>query len=132
MKREPDYPLGYSAEWEVLQIVTREQMDRDHDECARGVDPHPEHYRWHAFSHFVQSQLTMSPTLARRLYALGEADADIGLGESMMSIVLRRDDCPSDLFEVGVRSSSKHLRTVAAARIGEKMPDQLPPLPPTV
>lgn len=132
MKTEPDYPLGYSPEWEALLIITREQMDRDQDECAQGADPHPEHYRWRAFKQFVHSQPTISPAVARRLYSLGEADTDAGLGESMRSLVLRRDDCPTDLFEAGLKSSSKHLRNVAEARIGGKTPGQSPLPPPAV
>lgn len=114
------YPLGYSAEWEALGIITREGMERDREACERGDDPHPEHYRWRAFVRFVHGQASLAAETARRLYGLGGIDPDVVLGESIMSVVLRHDDCPADLFELGLKTSSEHLRQVAVARISGK------------
>ena len=107
----------YSAEWHTLGIVSAEMMAEDAIELARGDDPHPEHYRWRRFVKFIHGLSALDPNLARSLYELGERDPDHALGESMISVIIRHDSCPSELLEKAMRSASAHLKRVAAARL---------------
>lgn len=107
----------YTDEWLAAGIVTAEEVTADGAELARGEDPHPEHYRWRRFVKYVHAHPTMDAAIARSLYALGECDPDPALGESIISVVIRRDDCPPELYERALQSRSKHLKRVAAARV---------------
>jgi hypothetical protein len=110
-------PLDYTPRWIALGIVTDADIRRDAHSAATGDDPNPEHYRWRAFSRFLDAQQTLAPSLARELYALGKADADFTMGGSMMGAILRRADCPSDLLHSALESEQAHLRRIAVRRL---------------
>lgn len=110
-------PHGYFDEWIRHGIVTRVDIRRDGRELAKGEDPYPEHYRWRAFSRFLAAQQTLSPLLARQLYALGSADVDLAMGGSMMAEVLRHRDCPLDLLNFALTSERPHLQRIAEQRL---------------
>ena len=110
-------PLDYTPDWIVLGIVTAADIHRDQQECATGDDPHPEHYRWRAFSRFVAAQQSLSSLLAHQLYALGATDADHAMGGSITADVLRHRDCPLDLLHSALASNHAHLQRIAAHRL---------------
>jgi hypothetical protein len=111
--------LGYTTEWLTLGIITESGIQEDVKEMAKGEDPPPEHYRWRAFTRFLNAQQPLSPLLARQLYDLGEADVDATMGESMMAEVLRHRDCPAALLQGALQSRHAHLRRIATHRLSE-------------
>ncbi|MDR3403412.1 MAG: hypothetical protein P4L99_13015 [Chthoniobacter sp.] len=110
-------PLDYTPDWITLGIVSAADIRRDQHEASTSGDPHPEHYRWRAFSHFLSQQRPFAPSLAEQLYALGAADADSLLGGSIMAAVLRHPDCPPALLQCGLASKHAHLRLIATQRL---------------
>jgi len=110
----------YIDDWRTLGIVSPDEIKEDAVELSLGDDPHPEHYRWRRFVKFIRSRTAIDVPLAHSLYALGERDPDRALGESMISVIIRREDCPRELHVKALRSSSEHLKRVAAARLGAK------------
>jgi hypothetical protein len=113
----PDEHQIYSDDRTALGIVSSAEVAEDALELARGEDPNPEHYRWRRFVKFVHDRPTIDAALATSLYELGERDPDRSVGESIMSTVIRREDCPRQLHEKAMLSSSKHLNRGAAARL---------------
>ncbi len=107
----------YTDAWLAAGVVSAEQMSADAAELARGEDPHPEHYRWRRFVKYVHARTSMDAAVARSLYALGEIDPDPALGESIISVIIRREDCPRDLHERALLTTSQHLRRVAQAML---------------
>lgn len=112
------FPLDYSVRWLELGIVDVAGIQRDEQECRKGDDPHPEHYRWRAFCRFLDAQRSLAPQLAHQLYSLGEADADCAMGGSIMTAVLRHPNCPAELLQHGLGSERPYVRRLAAKRIG--------------
>jgi hypothetical protein len=110
-------PLDYTQDWIALGIVTAADIHRDQQECETGDDPHPEHYRWRAFTRFFAAQQSLSSSLAHQLYALGATDADHSMGGSIMAEVLRDQDCPLDLLHSALASNHAHLMRIAAQRL---------------
>ena len=110
-------PLGYTPDWIALGIVSAADIRRDERDAATSDDPHPEHYRWRAFSRFLSEQRTLSPLLAQQFYALGAADADPSTGSSMMAAVLRHPDCPAAVLQSGLASDQPHLQRIATQRL---------------
>ncbi|MDX2109047.1 MAG: hypothetical protein SFY80_02275 [Verrucomicrobiota bacterium] len=108
----------YTDQWHALGIVSADNIAEDATELMRGDDPHPEHYRWRRFVKFIHSCPAIDARLAVSLYELCERDLDSAMGESMITVILRRDDCPRELFERALRSPSKHLKRVAVSRLG--------------
>jgi hypothetical protein len=110
-------PLYYTAKWIDLGIVTLADIERDALATFTSDDPNPEHYRWRAFTRFMEAQKTITPALARDLYALGNADVDIAMGGSMMAEILRHPDCPTEILEAALGSERKHLQRIAGKRM---------------
>jgi hypothetical protein len=110
----------YPDVWRMIGIVSDAEIAEDTVELSRGEDPHPEHYRWMRFVKFVHNRPVIDSGLAKLLYSLGECDPEHALGESIISVIIRRDDCPRELQEKALRSSSEHLKRIALARINEK------------
>jgi hypothetical protein len=113
-------PLGYTSAWMALGVVSTADIARDEQEYAVGDDPHPEHYRWRAFSRFLAAQESLSPHLVQQLYELGSADPDSSMGGSMMAAVLRHRDCPTDLLHAALTSPRPRLRRIAMQRLQPK------------
>lgn len=111
----------YTNDWERLGIVSLPDIERDQCELDRGEDPCPEHYRWRSFVKFIHAQEVQGPSLLRSLYELGKADSNPALGESIMAVILRRDDSPRDLYNDALNSSSEHLRRIALSRISASL-----------
>jgi hypothetical protein len=110
-------PLDYTPDWIALGIVTAADINRDEEESASGEDPHPEHYRWRAFSRFLAAKKSLPSPLAHQLFALGAADADRAMGGSIMADVLRHQDCPLDLLDSALTSDRAHLKRIVAQRL---------------
>lgn len=110
-------PLDYTPDWIALGIVTIADIHRDQVESASGDDPHPEHYRYRAFSRFLAARQSLPSALAHQLFALGATDADRAMGGSIMADVLRHRDCPLDLLHSALTSDRAHLQRIAAQRL---------------
>jgi hypothetical protein len=115
--------LDYTPQWIALGIISAAGIANDECELLRGDNPHPEHYRWRAFSRFLAAQPSLSAALARDLYALGETDADRSMEASMQGAILRHADCPADLLRSALTAKEEHLRRIAARRLGPNRAD---------
>jgi hypothetical protein len=113
-----DDPLGFSDQWRVLGLITESQYQEHLCEFQKGVDNHPEHYRWRAFCDFIKRQNLMSNELLWQLYRIGEADPDYSMGGSIMAEIVRRPECPMDLLqEAEKKSGREYLQRIASARL---------------
>ena len=110
-------PLGYTPQWIELGIVSLDDIQRDEREVLAGDDPHPEHYRWRAFSRFLAEQSTLASPVASQLYALGSTDADVAMGGSIMVAVINHLECPVDVLRLALASGHGHLQRIAAQRL---------------
>jgi len=100
-----------------LGIVSQDDIQSDAITCANGEDHHPEHYRWRAFSRFLDKQRSLSPEIAQGLFQLGAEDPDRSTGGSIMAAVLRHRACPSELLESCLGSDQSHIRALALRRL---------------
>jgi len=76
-----------------------------------------EHYRWGAFTRFLERNENLPPETVKALYELGDSDPDDMMGGSMMKELLNRKDCPFDLLEVALNSNRNFLVKVANGAI---------------
>ena len=109
--------LEFTQEWIDLGIITPAKLKQIETEWAISKDKNPEHYRWRAFLDFIESKESMDERTAKRLYNLGANDPDGAMGGSIMATILRRKDCPKDLFESASKSEEKFLRKIANERL---------------
>ena len=109
--------LDFNQEWIDLGIIPQAQLDRIETEWLTSDDRNSEHYRWRAFLDFMQLQISLDSSIARRLYQLGARDPDAAMGGSMMAHILRREDCPEDLLRDAALSDQKFLRKIASERL---------------
>ena len=62
-------------------------------------DPHDEHWRWRAFTGFMNQNPDLSEQHCAALLDLGANDPDFSMEASIMLAVLKRPECPSVLGE---------------------------------
>lgn len=108
--------LGFSVHWSRIGIITPEKIAGFACELENGDNPHPEHYRWRAFSEFLATYSELPSSIARELYTLGDTDPDHALGGSIMAAIVRRPECPSDVLAAALQSSRKHLHKLVQNR----------------
>lgn len=78
-------------------------------EYESGLDVNTEHYRWRAFSLFLEENALLPSEILINLYKLGADDPDNIMGGSMMRELLNRKDCPLELIEAALQSDENFL-----------------------
>jgi hypothetical protein len=77
------------------------------------------HYRWRAFTAYLEFNKEIDEEKFRELYRLGEIDADnYGMGASMKINLLQQKKCPDDLVQRALNSGDKPLVKVARRKLG--------------
>ena len=112
--------LQFTQEWIDLGIITPDKLDELEREWQSSDDRNTEHYRWRAFVNFMQSKASLDDNVLRRLYRLGANDADPAMGGSIMADVLRRHDCPEDLWRQATESGKNFLRKIAQQKLAAR------------
>ncbi|MCI0457521.1 MAG: hypothetical protein L0Z62_11170 [Gemmataceae bacterium] len=110
--------LGFTPAWYSLGVVDQAFLERARAEWDKGEDANTEHYRWWAFREFVAARRPLSPDLAAALYELGAADADAGMGGSMMSAIVYLPECPQAVLDAAAASGARHLVRAVERRRG--------------
>ncbi|QWP75274.1 hypothetical protein J5226_16790 [Lysobacter sp. K5869] len=105
----------FSAPWFELGVVTPAQLQGFRKEWSEGDDHSPEHYRWRAFTAFLDERRPLAPDTVAALYSLGAADVDRAMGEAMMHRLVELPECPEHVVSAAESSGVPHL-TKAAAR----------------
>jgi hypothetical protein len=111
-----DSPFQLTPPWLALGIVTPERLSAMRVEWDQGHDRNPEHYRWRAFRDFLQDRCPLDRDLATQLYALGEADPDHAMGESMMGQLLQLPECPAEILDAAASSGRRYLARIVDQR----------------
>ena len=101
--------LGFTQAWYTLGIVDESVLDRAKAHWDTGEDDNTEHYRWRAFKEFLTTRRPLSPELATALYELGAADADSGMGGSIMVNIVYLPECPRNVLDAASASGQRHL-----------------------
>src|SRR6476469_2403077 len=109
-------PLGFTAVWYTLGIVTPARVAELEQIWAHSDDKSPEHYRWRAFQDFLHQRRPVSPQLALALYEVGATDADISVGESIMHAIAALPECPQVVLARARASGRKHLIKAATRK----------------
>ena len=110
--------LGFTPAWRALGIIDDASLAVMRAEWDRGDDPHPEHYRWRAFSDFMHARRPLPSVLAADLYALGAADPDPGAGGAMMGAVVWLAECPPEVLAAAAKSGIRYLERSVVRREG--------------
>jgi hypothetical protein len=109
--------LQFTQEWIDLGIITPEKLNELEHEWQSSDDRNIEHYRWRAFLDFIQSNSSLDENVLRCLYRLGANEADSTMGGSIMAEVLRRQDCPEDLWRQATESGESFLRKIGEQKL---------------
>jgi len=117
MPHKSKLPLGFTARWVELGIISQNDIQNESIACANSTDHHPEHYRWRAFSRFIEEQRSLSPEVAQSLFQLGAEDGDRSTSGAIMAAVLRHRACPPELMESCLGSDQPHIRALALRRL---------------
>jgi hypothetical protein len=120
--------LEFSQKWIDLGIINPEILEdlrRIHEqelEENRGVtgeynwesaEIDSDHFRWRAFSRFIEENRSLPTEILVALYKLGEKDSDLGVGGAMMARVIGYDNCPIELVGAASKSDYKYLARLA-------------------
>ena len=116
--------LGFTDEWFELGIITEDKLEEFKQQYESGEDLNSEHYRWRAFAAFVKTRESFDEQTIRRLYRLGETDADSAMGGSMMVEILSLKECPVDLLENAAINNRKFLRVAAQRELTKRNRNQ--------
>lgn len=121
---------NFSKTWVNLRIITPEvleelkkihqaEMEELRQEYEKDGTPEEyswrfycfddEHYRWGAFTRFLERNKNLPPETIKALYELGNNDPDDMMGGSMMQKILYRQDCPLELLEIASQSDRNFL-----------------------
>ena len=103
--------LGFTRRWYDLGLVDDAWVAWAVREFRESDDQGDEHYRYGAFVHFLRRHAALSPQQCRDLFELGADDPDWNMGASIMLDVLRRRECPDELYEL----AAAHPRTARYA-----------------
>jgi hypothetical protein len=103
--------LKFTRRWFDLGIVDDAGVALAVREFRESDDQGDEHYRYGAFVHFLRRHPTLTPRQCRELFDLGAGDPDRPMGTSIMLDILRRPECPDDLYEL----AAAHSRTAQYA-----------------
>ena len=113
-------PFGFTDRWYALGIVTPEREAELRAEWAREEDRSPEHYRWRAFTAFLEERrrdgAQLPPALAAALYALGARDGDHAMGEAMMHRIVALPECPADVDAAARATGIRHMASARERR----------------
>ena len=110
--------LGFTKQWFELGMISDHSLAEMEREWESGEDPYSEHYRYRAFSSFMESRPVLPSETLIAIYKLGSEDPDPAMGGSMMKEVLQRKDCPDSLLREALDSQEEFLRKVAARQLG--------------
>jgi len=113
--------------WFVLGVLTEEQAIQLAAACLQSDDQHPEHYRWWAFTDFLREHRPLPTALASALYSLGEHDPDVQMGGSMMTTIVKLDECPAEVLAAAVASGRPHLVALAVRKRAHAHKHDTPP-----
>jgi hypothetical protein len=111
--------LEFSQQWIQLGISDLEILKQLEDTWLKGEDPNLEHYRYGALKRFLESKNKLTAPEALALYDLGDDDPDPSMDGVMMYDILKRSDCPKELFEKALNSGRMHLHKIACRRLSE-------------
>ena len=113
------HELDFDEKWFDSGFVSSEKLFELWTDFQNGEDRNKEHYRWRAFTHYLKINNEINENNLRKLYRLGETDADnYGMGMSMRIEILQRKECPADLINEALKSGEKPLVKVAKRKSG--------------
>jgi hypothetical protein len=111
--------LGFNQPWVDLGILTGERAEALLNEYLTSEDKRTEHYRWRAFTSFMEENPTLEAGLMRQIYVLSKTEPDDMLQDSMIHTLIRRDDLPLELLKNEVESPVKSIAKKAAKKLNE-------------
>ncbi|MFN8577651.1 MAG: hypothetical protein U0354_12415 [Candidatus Sericytochromatia bacterium] len=104
--------------WFKLDIVNDEKINFLLKEIFETEDFNDEHYRWRAFQDFFnKNKESLSSKDFEELYNLGGKEKDIHLGGSILSTILKSNNCPENLLQRALKSKQKHLVKIAFKKL---------------
>ena len=111
--------LDFDEKWFDLGFVSPEKLYELRSDFQTGEDGNKEHFRWRAFTDYLETNNEISEGKLRELYRLGENDPDsFGMGMSMRITILNRKECPAGLFDDALKSGEKSLIKAAKRNLG--------------
>lgn len=112
------HQLEFDVKWFESGFVSSEKLAELWAEFQKGEDVNKEHYCWRAFTEYLKINKVIDENNLRKLYRLGETDADNhGMGISMRIEILKRNDCPADLIDKALNSGDKNLIKFAERKL---------------
>ena len=99
--------LKFTRRWFDLGIVDDAWVAVAVREYRESDDQGDEHYRYGSFVHYLGRHPVLTPEQCRDLFELGAEDPDQCMGTSVMLDVLRRTECPDELYDI----AASHPRT---------------------
>ena len=111
--------LKFTKKWIQLGIVDSDSFIKLKKRYLKGEDTSDEHYRWAAFTNFVENKKNLPQQLLYEIYDLGKNDPNPAMGRSMKFRIIALDNCPEDLIDLAIQDEYKGL-SKHALKIKEK------------
>src|SRR5688500_5172438 len=96
--------LDFDEKWFDSGFVSSEKLYELWADFQTAEDSNKEHYRWRAFTDYLETNNEISESNLKELYRLGETDADYAMGIALRVKILQRKDCPADLLNEALNS----------------------------
>jgi hypothetical protein len=111
--------FDFDEKWFDLGFVSSEKLYELWADFQTGEDDNKEHYRWRAFTNYLETNNEIGENNLKELYRLGENDTDDrGMGMSMRITILKRKDCPAELVDKALNSNEQALVKAAKRKLG--------------
>ncbi len=106
--------LNFTQEWIELGIVNVNIFSKIKEEYLKGEYPRAEHYRWWAFTDFIQKNKTISNSTFYKIYNLSKKDTDYAMGRAMRFDLIQHLNCPQEVIEIAIKDEDKALSRKAS------------------
>ena len=113
--------LRFTDDWIDLGLISSDLLKEFELEYDSGRDDNSEHYRWRAFSRFLNANRVLPLSTLTKLYELGEKDPDYTLGGAMIRELIDRPEIPMEMLRMALKSDRKFLVDAAKRAIERKL-----------
>ena len=116
--------LQFTKEWIDLGIINNKNFIKIKEKYLEGDDDNTEHYRWWAFTDFLQNNQNFAQEKFYQIDNLGKNDPDFAMGRSMRISLMGHPNCPKELINTAIDSEDKTL-SKEALKIKKKISNNI-------
>ena len=101
--------LQVTQKWIDLRIIDHQNFIQIKDKYLEGEDGSTEHYRWWAFTNFLQANHNLAQDKFYQIDNLGKNDPDFAMGRAIRISLMGHPNCPKELIDRAIANEEETL-----------------------